>query len=131
VQVPRARNVMVAPLVPPAVQTDGVVVVKVTGSPELAVALTVNGGSPSVLLGSAPKVMVWSALGVAAPSGHSAWREANEVASTAAWTRERPSASPRRPLGGGNPVFEQEFGRPVGALAALAVTEDLCRSLTW
>ena len=34
---------------------------KVTGSPDEAVALTMNGGSPSRLLVRAPKVMVWMA----------------------------------------------------------------------
>ena len=38
--------VIVAPFVPPEVQTLGVVVEKVTVSPELAVADTVNGASP-------------------------------------------------------------------------------------
>ena len=39
-----------------------VVVVKVTVRPELAVALTVKSGSPRVLFGREPKVMVWLAM---------------------------------------------------------------------
>src|SRR5437870_3738559 len=35
---------------------------KLTARPELAEALTLNGGSPYVLLPSAPKVIVWLAL---------------------------------------------------------------------
>ena len=41
VHVPAVRAVMVAPLVPLAVQTKGVVDVKVTARPEVAVALAV------------------------------------------------------------------------------------------
>jgi hypothetical protein len=41
------------------VQTDGVVEMKLTGRPELAVAETANDGAPSVTLPSGPKVMVW------------------------------------------------------------------------
>jgi len=44
VQVPRPTSLIVAPFLPPAVQTDGVEVVNVTGvRPEEAAALTVNG----------------------------------------------------------------------------------------
>jgi hypothetical protein len=45
VQVPRATSVTVAP---DTVQTADVVEVKLTASPEEAVALTVNGALPSV-----------------------------------------------------------------------------------
>jgi hypothetical protein len=50
---------MVAPAVPPEVHTEGVVVVKLTASPDEAVALTVTGESARVSLANAPKVMVW------------------------------------------------------------------------
>jgi hypothetical protein len=50
--------VIVDPLVPPAVQTRGVVVVKVTGRPELAEALTTNGDADTGLDGNAPKDIV-------------------------------------------------------------------------
>src|SRR5688572_10358809 len=53
---------MVLPRVPPAVHTDGVVVVKLTGSPELAVAVTWNGPDRSFRLGSDGKLIVWLAL---------------------------------------------------------------------
>ncbi len=36
-----------------------------TGRPELAVALTVNGASPKVLLASGPNVIVWLSLSIA------------------------------------------------------------------
>ena len=35
--------------------------VKLTGNPELAVALTTKSGSPNVLSGNGPKAMVWDA----------------------------------------------------------------------
>ena len=54
------RRVIVDPLVPPGVQTVGVVVVKVTGKVELAVADAVNGDWAVVSLARAPKVMVWA-----------------------------------------------------------------------
>ena len=50
---------MVAPLVPPAVQTEGVVVVKVTASPDDAVALTVTGDCPKARSGNCANEMVW------------------------------------------------------------------------
>src|SRR5258705_4830076 len=49
---------MVAPFVPLEEQVDGVVVVKVTVRPELALALTVIGGVPITLLANGAKVMV-------------------------------------------------------------------------
>jgi hypothetical protein len=59
VQVPGASNVIVAPRVPPDEQIAGVVTLKVTGSPDVAVALTVKGDCSSVLLASALNVIVW------------------------------------------------------------------------
>ena len=50
VHVPAMSKVMVAPLVPPAVHTVGVVVVKVTARPEVAVPLTVSGDWAKVAL---------------------------------------------------------------------------------
>ena len=58
VHVPGASNVIVLPFVPPAVQTTGVLVLNVTGNPDVAVALTVTGESASVLFASAAKVIV-------------------------------------------------------------------------
>ena len=49
------------PFVPPNPQIVGVVVVKVTASPEDAVALTVNEPLPRTLSGIVPKVMVCAA----------------------------------------------------------------------
>ncbi len=57
-QVPTATRVMV---VPPAVHTVGVVVENDTTRPDDAVAATVIGG-PIGVSGSAPNVIVWSAL---------------------------------------------------------------------
>jgi hypothetical protein len=51
---------MVAPSVPPAVQTVVVVVLKDTGKPDEEVALTVTGDWIIVLLLTVPKVMVWA-----------------------------------------------------------------------
>jgi hypothetical protein len=48
VQIPIVSKVMVAPFVPPAVHTLVVVVVKLTVSPEVEVALTVNGDCAKV-----------------------------------------------------------------------------------
>ena len=56
VQVPAATSVTVEP---DTVQTAVVADAKLTANPEEAVALTVNGGVPSVWFESAPKVMVW------------------------------------------------------------------------
>ena len=53
---------MVAPSAPPELHTEGVVVVKLTASPDEAVALTLTGESAKVLAASAEKVMVWDAL---------------------------------------------------------------------
>jgi len=47
---------------PETEHTPGVVVSKVTASPELAVAERPKGGSPKIRLGNAPKVMVWPDL---------------------------------------------------------------------
>jgi hypothetical protein len=55
VQVPTSTRVTV---LPETVQTGVVVDAKLTGSPELAVALIPNGAAPYVLAGSVPKVMV-------------------------------------------------------------------------
>jgi hypothetical protein len=41
------------------VQTGIVVEAKLTASPELAVALTVNGATPKLTLPGVPNVMVW------------------------------------------------------------------------
>jgi hypothetical protein len=57
-QVPEARNVIVAPLAPPELQTQGVLVAKLTANPEDAVALTMTGDCSRVLLASGPKLMV-------------------------------------------------------------------------
>ena len=54
--VPTATSVTVAPEI---VQTPVVVDAKLTGRPELAVALIANGGVPKGWLENAPKVMVW------------------------------------------------------------------------
>jgi hypothetical protein len=56
VHVPAATIVTVFP---ETVQTAVVSELKVTVSPELAVADTVNGGSPKFFPGSAPNVIVW------------------------------------------------------------------------
>ncbi len=61
VHVPAATNEIVAPFVPPAVQTAGVIAVIVTTRPDDAVALIVTGG-PSGTFGVAPKVTVCWAL---------------------------------------------------------------------
>ena len=55
VQRPAATIVTVLPL---RVHTDEVSDAKLTGRPEVAVALTVNGAAPNVLPGGAPKMMV-------------------------------------------------------------------------
>ena len=54
--VPAARGVSVEPL---TVQMLVVVEAKLTVSPELAVAVKVNGETGSVTVAGAPKVMVW------------------------------------------------------------------------
>src|ERR1035441_1142535 len=59
VQVPTATIVTVEPVAPDTVQTAVVCELKLTVRPELAVALTVNGGVPSSWLESAANVMVW------------------------------------------------------------------------
>ena len=58
VHVPRATSVIVAPFVPPAVHTAGVVVVNVTARPDDAVAPTVTGDCGMVRSASAPNVIV-------------------------------------------------------------------------
>ena len=55
--VPALTNVIVAPFVPPAVHTDGVVVVNDTGRPDDADALTVTDGCANVTLPNAPNVI--------------------------------------------------------------------------
>ncbi len=62
VQTPVPTSVIVAPLRPPEVQTDGVVVVKDTGRPDDAVADAVTGDAASVTSDKAPKVIVWSSF---------------------------------------------------------------------
>ena len=62
VHVPVVRKVIVAVLMAPEVHTKGVVVVKVTVSPDEAVARTVTGDCARVLLASVPKMIVWLAL---------------------------------------------------------------------
>ena len=52
---------MVAPSVPLEVHTEGVVVVKLTVSPDEVLAPTVTGDWARVLLGSSQKVTVWEA----------------------------------------------------------------------
>ena len=49
-------------VLPATVQTDVVVEAKLTASPELAVAVTVNGETPYVTLLNAPKVIVCDAV---------------------------------------------------------------------
>jgi hypothetical protein len=53
---------MIAPLVPLAEHTAGVVVVKITGKPDEDEALTVIADCASVSLGRIPKVIVWEAF---------------------------------------------------------------------
>ena len=55
-QMPAPASVTVAP---DTVQTDEVVEAKLTGSPEEAVALTVNGALPKARLERPPNVIVW------------------------------------------------------------------------
>ena len=62
VHVPAPTSVIVRPLVPLDVHTDGVVVENVTARPEDAVALTVNGDCVVVLVASVPNVIVWFAF---------------------------------------------------------------------
>src|SRR5262249_23141471 len=59
VHVPAPTIVIVLPLVPVARQTPIGLALNVIGSPELLVALTMKGGSPKVLLASAPKAIGW------------------------------------------------------------------------
>src|ERR1039457_1046801 len=61
VQVPTETSVTVAP---DTVQTDVVCELKLTGKPELALALTANGAVPKTWFERAPKVMVWLPPGV-------------------------------------------------------------------
>ena len=61
VHVPAATRVTV---VPDTVQTGVVADVKVTVSPDVAVAVTVNGGSPKALVASAPNEMVCGVFAV-------------------------------------------------------------------
>jgi hypothetical protein len=68
-QVPAARNVSVAPLAPPELQTRGVLVAKLTANPEDAVAMTMTGDCRGVLLASGPKLIVWGALDAARAVG--------------------------------------------------------------
>ena len=59
VHVPAFSKVMLDPLAPPAMQTPGVVVVKLTVNPDEDDALTLSGDCAIVLLASVPKLMVW------------------------------------------------------------------------
>ena len=56
-QVPGLTNAIVAPFVPPAVHTDGVVVVNETGKPDDAEAEAVCGESANVTSANAPNVI--------------------------------------------------------------------------
>ena len=56
VQVPTATRVTVVPVI---LQMEAVVEVKVTGSPEDAVAVGVKGALPSARLARLPNAMVW------------------------------------------------------------------------
>ena len=70
VQAPGPTSVMVDPLAAEAVQTAAGPAVKVTGRPEVAVALTVNGGSPCVAGDGCGKSMVcaaWATVRVPLP----------------------------------------------------------------
>ncbi len=62
VQVPAETRVIVCPFVPPAVQTEGVVVENVIVKPDEAVATTVTGDWAMDRFASALKVMVWFSL---------------------------------------------------------------------
>ena len=57
-QVPAATRVTVDPA---TVQTAAVVELKLTASPDVAVAVTENGAAPNVLLARTPKEIVWLA----------------------------------------------------------------------
>ena len=78
---------MVAPLAPPEVQTAGVDVVKVTVSPDDAVALTVNGDCARVRAASVANVMVWLTLETARqrltvwyqPQAEGEWRQLKQL----------------------------------------------------
>jgi hypothetical protein len=59
VQVPGTSSAIVWPFVPPAAQTAGVLVLNVTGNPDVAVALTVIGEAARVLFARAAKLIVW------------------------------------------------------------------------
>ena len=78
VQVPAPPMVTVAPL---TVQMVGVVVAKLTASPDEAVALTAKGAAPKVLPASAANVIVW--LPSAAAEGRAAGVDERTVHSTA------------------------------------------------
>ena len=58
---PGVTKAMVAPSVPPEVHTEGVVVVKLTVSPDEALAPTVSGDWARVASANAQKVTVWEA----------------------------------------------------------------------
>ena len=62
VQVPMVRRVMVLPFVPVEVHTPVVVELKVTSSPDEAVADTSKGGSSRRRPARVSKVMVWAVL---------------------------------------------------------------------
>jgi hypothetical protein len=59
VQVPTATKVTVDPEV---VQIVEVWELKLTGRPEVAVAVTANGAAPKALFDNAPKLIVWEAF---------------------------------------------------------------------
>ena len=56
---PKKLTLVIVTVVPAIVQSSLTPTVKVTSKPELAVALTVNGGSPTVLLDNDANVIVW------------------------------------------------------------------------
>jgi hypothetical protein len=58
VHVPGVSNVIVAPVVPPAEHTEGVVVVNVTGRPELAEAVALTDACPIETSESTSNVIV-------------------------------------------------------------------------
>ena len=60
-EVPGVTKAMVAPSVPPEVHTEGVVVVKLTVSPDEAPAPTVTGDWARVASANPPKSIIWGA----------------------------------------------------------------------
>ena len=56
VQVPAASSITVLPL---TVQMVGVLLLKLTARPDVAVAFSTNGALPNFMLGNGPNAMVW------------------------------------------------------------------------